>query len=229
MKNYFYYILNCSVIMFLYNSAKGEVFDDFSAGEFHMIKTDQNQQAVASIVSSDLFSVREVKGVSAAGVNWNASLVPSVSGISYSVSIDPPQTSPRTYLGIRYIKETGLFDFNNNDYFEIRYDNLVGQGSLYGFLELTPVFNNQFSKPLDGSGLATFPISQLGTPDQLNNSQQLEFRFIVSQDRFGVSEFGINIQEISIVPEPTTWSLLLLGGSPWVWRCFGSMASRKLW
>jgi hypothetical protein len=227
MKNLHTLIIFWLIVIFN-NSTGGEVFDDFTKGEFSMSSSGQDPQQVSSSNDSDFFSKREVQGYGFSGKNWTASLAPETGGIDYSVIIDPPQASPRTFLGIRYINDEGPFDFSGFDSFEIKYTNYSGKGELLGFLGSFPTFGVEFSKPFDESGSISIPISQLGTPEQIRSSQQLEFRFIVSQDRFGVSEFGINIQEISIVPEPTTWSLLLLGGAPWVWRRFRAMASRKL-
>lgn len=115
------------------------------------------------------------------------------------------------------------FNLGNVSHFSFGFENVEGIGELItekrepgsgDYISIThPI---QFSQP----GTLLLPVTQ----SDLSGINLL--RFTVTPK---TSEFSFRLDEISVIPEPTTWSLLLLGGAPWVWRRFRATESRKLW
>ncbi len=157
--------------------------------------------------------------------DWVASVRLDVGMLEYQLaSVQNMEALQSVSLELMYSYNfPDAFSLGNVTFFSFGFENVEGIGELItekrepgsgDYISITnPI---QFSQP----GTLLLPVTQ----SDLSGINLL--RFTVTPK---TSEFSFRLDEISVIPEPTIWSLLLLGGSPWVWRRVKTLASRKLW
>lgn len=188
-------------------SAATLILDSFSQGDFFLQSGGPNFNDTA--ITSPLMDSRIVDGF---GVGtWSVSLASSSGSLIYSVTeILSGQGTTRFGMNFRY-ERTGAVDLLGYSAFGLDFTDVTGTGLLEVFV------NNQnagamIPVTLDSSGQLFYPFANLAAND-LSTITDISFRVIPQSNTFS---FALN--EVSVVPEPSTLVLCLLGAAGVFWR-----------
>ncbi|MDB6072324.1 MAG: hypothetical protein JWL81_3495 [Verrucomicrobiales bacterium] len=181
---------------FLQMQAYGAVvLDSFSVGEF-ALKFD-GPTAQVDVISEGFLDDRLARG---AGVkDWSATLNITTNQLLYSVNLRGVPDGAN-WFGLAYRSVSGPFSLLGFDSVSLKIDNVVGTGDLLVFVGETP--GASLLIPITGSGVLNYPISNIVTGYPLDAVPQLQFRFIAK-----TADFSISLDEITLVPEPSTVAL----------------------
>ena len=155
--------------------------------------------------------------------NWEASVKLDVGMLEYQLAFVQSMEDLQT-VSLELIYSYNFpdaFSLGNVSHFSFDFENIEGVGELLvakrepgsgEYISVTEPI--QVSQP----GMFLVPVTQ----SDLDTVNLLRFTMIPK-----TSEFSFSLNEIAVIPEPTTWSLLLLGGAPWAWRRVKQLANRK--
>jgi len=173
------------------------LLDDFSSGGFSLASgsTTSNSGAFASPLTNQ----RTISGIGFP--NWTITLTPEE--LAYTVD----QLSPlpgRNYLNLAYTKSVSTFSILGFNAFAVDLSNVVGNGEFA--VSVDGSAGRDIRVPVNGSGALSSPFSNLGTSHSLDSLTLINFRFIALS-----KDFSLSIDNVRIVPEPSSSLLFLLG------------------
>ena len=77
---------------------------------------------------------------------------------------------------------------------------MVGQGAVVAFVGASP--GDNIIVPLAGPGLLYYPFSNIATNGGFEDLSLIQFRFVAK-----TADFSFSLEEITLVPEPSTVAL----------------------
>lgn len=183
------------------------ILDSFSQGDFILQSGGANSNDTT--ITSPLMDSRIVDGF---GVGtWSVSLASGSGSLNYSVTeILEGQGTTRFGMNFRY-ERTGADDLLGYSAFSLDFTNVSGTALLEVFVKnqnagaMIPV-------TLDSSGQLIYSFANLAAND-LSAITDISFRVIPQSDTFS---FALN--EVSVVPEPSTLILCMFGAAGAFWR-----------
>ncbi len=137
-------------------------------------------------------------GLGAGVKDWGAILNTTDGNLSYSVNLRGAPNGDN-WFGLSYTSSQGLFSLAGVDGFSVNITNMVGEGELLVFFGSNP--EDSVSVPTV-TGQLRYPLSNITTYGSLDDLYRLEFRFIAK-----TADFSITLDEITLVPEPSTVAL----------------------
>ncbi|MEM9283971.1 MAG: PEP-CTERM sorting domain-containing protein [Verrucomicrobiota bacterium] len=178
------------------------ILDSFSEGDF--LLQDGGDESDEIAISSPVVDSREVLGFGQG--TWSIAMVAGNGSLDYFVTeILGTPGSPRFGMIFQYesMPSASLLGF---DAFSFDFTGVTGTALLEIFV------NNQNAAAmmpvtLDSSGQLVYPFANLAAND-LSAISNISFRVIPQSDTFSFS-----LNEVSIVPEPSAFIFLLLGGA----------------
>jgi hypothetical protein len=158
-----------------------------------------------SIIHSDLVGGRDVfpRGIGA----WTMKLTPADGFTRYDVSTSVAAPIGQV-LSLNYLPVAGqTINLLGQNAFLLKFSSLTGSGDLQ--IGINGNLLGSFELGLTSSGEVIWPYSYFPAGISLNTVNQLTFRFAAKS-----ADFSFNLDEISLVPEPTslTFSYLVLFG-----------------
>lgn len=199
MKTSYFLIILAVIHSSTHSMAATLLLDDFSGVGFSL-----SSGGTTSSSGSFVTALTDQRTVSGVGFpNWTVTLLPE----ELRFNVDQVNPSPgRTYLNLNYSSSSGTFSLLGYNAFAFDITNVVGMGELVAFVDGAPSADVRLA--ISGSGTYVSPFSGLDTSQSLSSLTQMNFRF------FAISEdFALTIDNVRIVPEPSSSLLLLLGGA----------------
>jgi len=175
------------------------IVDSFDEGAFSLNHngTTTNQTGIAETI----LNTRRVDG-SGLG-QWSATMVLGSGFIEYEALEIIPATRPFA-LFITYSNSNGLFSLSSFNSFRLDFGEVSGSAMLAIFLSSSDV-NSLVEIPLSASGVAEYSFANMAA-SSLDNLSGLTIR--ISPDS---SPFSFSLNEVALVPEPSTLVLAMLG------------------
>lgn len=171
------------------------LLDDFSTGSFSL-----SSGGSTSASGSFATPLTDQRGASGVGLpNWTAVLVPG------EVGFDVNQLNPRpgrTILTLSYWTTAGTFSILGYDAFALDFGSVVGTGEMRVTVDGSG--GREVRIPITESGTIVSPFSYLDTSQSLSSLTFMTFHVSATTPNFSTT-----IDNIRIVPEPSTFLLLL--------------------
>jgi len=181
-----------------------EIIDDFTSGPC-AISSNTPLSDISTIVSL-VANERWLRG--SGSINWASSVDDALGTFTYTLTLprgDKP--SPTTGLSITYSNSESYLNLTGFNAFILNVSDISGTGVVYAFEgpgrsldDLTPVV-------FTGAGQLYIPFENMDAVNTVDPNS-ITFR-IVPQS----ADFFVSLSSITVVPEPSTVFLLLLGAS----------------
>lgn len=200
----YFQTLLCLIVTVMMNPvyAATLLLDDFSSGGSALASGAITSNSAPFI--TPLTNDRAVTGIGAP--IWSSTFASGA--LDYVVSNPRPG---RHYLEINY-SSVGTFSILGFDAFALDVVNVTGTGEFIAFVDGAPTFG-ALRVPVTASGEIVYSFSELVTGQSLDSLAQMNFRFIpVSED------FSVTIDNVRLIPEPSSSLFLALGFSVSVLR-----------
>ena len=171
------------------------VLDSFTEGAFALDFDEQTSQF--DVLPGTSLNERRARGE---GVkDWNATLNPISGSLTYTVNL---RSAPNgdNWFNLNYSSSSGTTNLLGVDGITLNIAGMQGLGDLVVFFGDTP--GNNLLIPISGPGNLTYAVSNILTGHPLDEIPQIQFRLIAR-----TADFSVTLNEISLVPEPSTVAL----------------------
>ena len=171
------------------------VVDSFSEGGFELKfdgPADQRDVLLGGFLDQRLAAGSGYK-------DWGAVLSTATGRLLYSVNLRGAPDGGN-WFGLAYTSSAGFFSLLGAEGFSLNVTETVGAGELVVSIGETPRDNIRI--PIAGPGSYFYPISNIVSGGPLDSALQVQFRFIAK-----TADFSITLDEITLVPEPSTVAL----------------------
>lgn len=178
------------------------VLDSFSEGGFDL--SDEGAHSDIDIFSGELLDRR--RAVASAGGDFTAKLVTGSGVMNYAVELRGTPSGDVLFT-LLYTKQDGSgFSLLGADGLSLKIVGLVGLGDLLVYLDGGST--NSVSIPITSTGDLFYPLANTGNILPLNDVHQIGFQLIAKS-----SDFSIELDQITVVPEPS--ATVLFGLVAW--------------